>query len=563
VRLGATDHRRRQGETLRIAVLGRALDSRSTGLTKTKQFGGFVERLAKRVIDGGGEPDVLADIAHQQRLRVATRHEQQHVRRRQPLGQADSERMRLQVIDGNQRFGGGQRQRLGCGQADNQPADQPRASRHGDAVQLIEPEPGSREGFTDQRVQAFDMGAGGDLRNDPTKSAVLLPLRSDDVGEDAPSSRCVAQHHGCRGLIAAGFDAKHQCFARCHLGRSSFVLVLKRHSGHVCANNDTRGELSPGGLMTQASARRIRIGTRGSPLALAQAEDVRARLIAAHGLMPGDCEIVVIKTSGDRILDRPLSEAGGKGLFTKEIEEALLDGSIHLAVHSMKDMPTELPAGLVIACMLPREDVRDAFISLRHPTFADLPQGATLGTSSLRRSAQAAFARPDLNIVGFRGNVQTRLGKLADGVADATFLAVAGLNRLGRADRITQAIPTDVMLPAVSQGAVGIEIRDRDEATRALLAPLDDAATSAAVKAERVFLRRLEGSCRTPIAGLAEFGGDTVTFRGQILTPDGRQSLSVNRTGPRTDADRLADDAAIELLSRAGPQFFTAHAGSA
>jgi hydroxymethylbilane synthase len=316
--------------------------------------------------------------------------------------------------------------------------------------------------------------------------------------------------------------------------------------------------------MAQAAAHKtIRIGTRGSPLALAQAHDVQARLMAAHGYSREQCEIVVIKTSGDRILDRPLSEAGGKGLFTKEIEEALLDGTIDLAVHSMKDMPTELPAGLVIACMLAREDVRDAFISLKYKSFAELPQGATLGTSSLRRSSQAAWARPDLNIVGFRGNVQTRLGKLADGVADATFLAVAGLNRLGMADRITQAIPTEVMLPAVAQGAVGIEIRDDDAATRKLLIPLDDALTTAAVTAERVFLRRLEGSCRTPIAGHVGFSGDRVTFRGQILTPDGRESLSVNRAGSATDACRLAEDAADELLGKAGPQFFAAHAGKA
>jgi hydroxymethylbilane synthase len=311
------------------------------------------------------------------------------------------------------------------------------------------------------------------------------------------------------------------------------------------------------------SAKKIRIGTRGSPLALAQARDVQARLLQAHGLAPEACEIVVIKTSGDRILDRPLSEAGGKGLFTKEIEEALLDGSIDLAVHSMKDMPTELPAGLALCCMLSREDTRDAFISLKYKSFADLPKGATLGTSSLRRSSQAAWARPDLKIVQFRGNVQTRLAKLADGVADATFLAVAGLNRLGMQDRITQAIPSDVMLPAVAQGAVGIEIRDHDTATRTLLAPLDDAGTSAAVTAERVFLRRLEGSCRTPIAGLVEFKGDRMTFRGQILTPDGRESLSVTRQGLRADASRLTQDAADELLAKAGPQFFTAHPGQA
>jgi hydroxymethylbilane synthase len=300
----------------------------------------------------------------------------------------------------------------------------------------------------------------------------------------------------------------------------------------------------------------LRIGTRGSPLALAQANDVAARLTAAHGFAPGVCEIVVIKTSGDRILDRPLSEAGGKGLFTKEIEDALLAGEIDLAVHSMKDMPTALPPGLVLSCMLEREDVRDAFISLKYRALEDLPQGAVLGTSSLRRASQAAALRPDLEIVGFRGNVQTRLRKLEEGVAAGTFLAVAGLKRLGLADRIAQSIPTDVMLPAVAQAAVGVEIRDGDRATAALLAPLDHAATHEAVAAERAFLARLEGSCRTPIAGLAEFAGDTVTFRGQILTPDGRRQFSTSRSGRRARAVELAVDAANELLAKAGPGFF-------
>jgi hydroxymethylbilane synthase len=303
---------------------------------------------------------------------------------------------------------------------------------------------------------------------------------------------------------------------------------------------------------------RLRIGTRGSALALAQAREVQRRLMATHGFAEADIEIVVIRTTGDRIQDRPLSEAGGKGLFTKEIEEGLLDRTIDLAVHSMKDMPTVLPEGLTIAAMLPREDVRDAFISAKWPSINALPQGAVVGSSSLRRQAQLRRLRPDLQIITFRGNVETRLRKLADGAVDATLLAVAGLNRLGAADRITAAIPDDLMLPAVAQGAIGIECRFDDEDTTALLGPLNDAPTALCVMAERAFLGRLEGSCRTPIAGLGKLDAGVFSFRGEILTPDGQQSHATSLEGAPAAAVQLATEAAEELLARAGPGFFGA-----
>ena len=305
-------------------------------------------------------------------------------------------------------------------------------------------------------------------------------------------------------------------------------------------------------------AAKIRIGTRGSPLALAQANLVARLLREAHGLNDDAIEIVVIKTSGDRILDRPLAEAGGKGLFTKEIEEALLANSVDLAVHSMKDVPTWLPDGLVIAAVLKREDPRDAFISVSHATLADVPAGGTVGTSSLRRQAQVLHRRPDLEVVPFRGNVETRLKKLADGQADATFLACAGLNRLGLTEHIRAKIDTDVMLPAVAQGAIGIEIRAHDEETAALVAPLNDEATALCVAAERAFLATLEGSCRTPIAGLAELRDGALHFRGEILTPDGSRCHATARTGEGAQALKLAEDAGRELLARAGPGFFDA-----
>ncbi|HUF55891.1 MAG TPA: hydroxymethylbilane synthase [Thermohalobaculum sp.] len=304
--------------------------------------------------------------------------------------------------------------------------------------------------------------------------------------------------------------------------------------------------------------RPVRIGTRGSALALAQAHETRDRLMAAHGLPEAAFRIEVIRTTGDRVTDRPLAQLGGKGLFTKEIEEALADGRIDLAVHSMKDMPTWLPDGLAITCLLPREDVRDAFVSPRHAAIADLPEGAVVGTSSLRRRAQLLNRRPDLNVVEFRGNVQTRLKKLDDGVAEATFLACAGLRRLGLAHAIGAAIEPDEMLPAIAQGAIGIETRSGDDRLIALLAAIDHAETETRLAAERSFLAALDGSCTTPIGGLAELADGTMRFRGEIIRPDGSERLATERTGPAADAARMGRDAAEELRRRAGPGFFAA-----
>ena len=302
----------------------------------------------------------------------------------------------------------------------------------------------------------------------------------------------------------------------------------------------------------------LRIGTRGSPLALAQAHEVRDRLMAAHGLPESCFRIEVIKTTGDRVQDRALSEIGGKGLFTKEIEEALLDDRIDIAVHSMKDAPTWRQPGLTLTTYLEREDPRDAFICDGYQGVDQLPSGTVVGTSSLRRRAQLLARRPDLQTVEFRGNVQTRMKKLADGVAAATFLACAGLNRLGHVDAMIKPIDPDTMLPAVAQGAIGIEARSADAATIDLLTPLDDAPTRTRLAAERAFLTALDGSCRTPLAGLALLKGARIRFRGEILRPDGTQRFETSREGPAADADALGRDAAEELRAKGGPDFFAA-----
>jgi hydroxymethylbilane synthase len=295
--------------------------------------------------------------------------------------------------------------------------------------------------------------------------------------------------------------------------------------------------------MTQSAATIMRIGTRGSPLALVQAQAVLVRLAGALGVAEDAIELVVIRTSGDMIQDRPLAEEGGKGLFTKEIEEALLDGRIDLAVHSAKDMPTVLPAGLMLAACLEREDPRDVFISPKVGSLAELPQGATLGTTSPRRQAISKRIRPDLRVVPMRGNVETRLRKLADGECDATILALAGLKRLGLEGRATKIMSQDEFLPAAGQGAIGIEARENNMRTREVLARIDHADTSVALACERAFLGVLDGSCKTPIGAHAEVFGGSIRFRGLLAHEDGNPSCEHESSGPRADAIKIGTEA--------------------
>lgn len=303
----------------------------------------------------------------------------------------------------------------------------------------------------------------------------------------------------------------------------------------------------------------LRLGTRGSKLALTQAGLVRDALAAAHPNLaaPGAIEIVVIKTTGDAIQDRPLAEAGGKGLFVKEIEEALLSRRIDAAVHSMKDMPTAQPDGLSIAAFLPREDARDVLIAGDVKRIADLRRGAIVGTSALRRRAQLLHRRPDLQIVNLRGNVDTRLAKRERGEVEATLLALAGLKRLGLR-HVGTPVPEDEMLPAVGQGAVCIECRDDDADTRGLLAAINHVATEIAVRAEHAMLAVLDGSCRTPIAGHAVLSSEgSLHLRGLILKPDGSQAIATERKGALSDAAAMGRDAGLELKRRGGPGFLS------
>jgi hydroxymethylbilane synthase len=300
------------------------------------------------------------------------------------------------------------------------------------------------------------------------------------------------------------------------------------------------------------SSLKFRIGTRSSKLARAQTDMVQGLLLGGGA----DCEVVPIRTSGDRILDRPLADAGGKGLFTKELEDALVDGRIDLAVHSMKDVPTTFPDGLGIAALLPREDPRDAFLSHKAASLAELPKGARIGTSSVRRRAQVMRTRPDLEVVLLRGNVDTRIAKLDAGTLDAILLAHAGLKRLGLEARATSLLSPEDWLPALGQGAVGIEIRNDDVRTASLVTPLDDRTTGVALACERAFQSALDGSCRTPIAGLATFTNGRLVFRGEVLAPDGSdfvatkldKALSSNAVG---DAENAGRESGFELKPHA------------
>lgn len=312
-------------------------------------------------------------------------------------------------------------------------------------------------------------------------------------------------------------------------------------------------------LPTPASP--LKIGTRGSPLALAQAYETRTRLMAAFDLPEAAFEVVVIKTTGDDIAliktDTPLKTLGGKGLFTKEIEQSMLDGGIDIAVHSTKDMPVEQPEGLVLDTFLPREDVRDAFVSLKYQSLQDLPEGAVVGSSSLRRRAQLLNRFPHLKVVEFRGNVQTRLKKLEDGVADATFLAAAGLNRLGMAYAARSQVAPEDMLPAIAQGTIGIERRENDDRAREMLAAIHHAETAQRLAAERAFLAALDGSCETPIAGLATLEDGQLRLRGEVLRPDGSEVIRDERTCPVADGAALGKAMAKDMLAQAGPDFFS------
>lgn len=540
-----------------------ALDGRAAGETQTQKFGRLVKGFAHRIVNRGAEATIFANALDNQQLAVAARDKQQQVGKGQAMGQPYREGVPFQVIDTDERQAARRRNAFGRHQTDNDAANQARPRCDGNTIKLAPVDIGLFQGVFYQPVEVLDMGASGDFGHNTTKSAMRLDLGKNGIGQDFAACLALARcgmraHNGGGGFVAACFNAQYD------KGLAHFFLFcgccrLWGQSGYKTSTLPHRHAPDQGiQLQRPQMQRRYRIGTRGSRLALIQAHDVAARVAAVLG-QPVDevCEIEVIKTTGDMVQDRNLSELGGKGLFTKEIEEALSEGRIDFAVHSMKDMPTQFPDGLVIDCLLERVDPRDAFLSSRVSSFAALPQGAVIGTSSLRRAAQVKARRPDLQVVSFRGNVDTRIKKLADGVADATLLAMAGLTRMGLAHLATAPLSVDEMLPAVAQGAVGVERRRDDDAAGALLAKLHHAETGLRVAAERALLAVLDGSCRTPIAALAVIEGERLSLRGMILTPDGAAVIETSREGLARDAVAIGEDAGREIKGRAGPQFFT------
>ncbi|KAK1397812.1 Hydroxymethylbilane synthase [Heracleum sosnowskyi] len=362
------------------------------------------------------------------------------------------------------------------------------------------------------------------------------------------------------------FPAKTQPLSSKFVSGSMSALVLSLPTSFKAFSNNnkltTRASSVAVEQNPQTKVALIRIGTRGSPLALAQAYETREKLMAKHAELAEDgaIQIVVIKTTGDKILSQPLADIGGKGLFTKEIDEALLNSEIDIAVHSMKDVPTYLPEKTILPCNMQREDVRDAFISVSAASLADLPDGSTIGTASLRRKSQILHRYPSLNVLeNFRGNVQTRLKKLNEGVVQATLLALAGLKRLNMTENVAAILSIDEMLPAVAQGAIGIACRSNDDTMASYLASLNHEETRLAVACERSFLLTLDGSCRTPIAGYASRDEDgNCVFKGLVASPDGTRVLETSRKGPYSYDDMIAmgKDAGQELLSRGGANFF-------
>lgn len=552
-------HGTRQIEPRGIARKGRLLHRRATGIAQAQHLGGFVEGLADRIVDGGAEPAVVADPFDHQQLAMTAGHQQQQIGERHIIRQPRRQGMGFQVIDGDKRQAPRGGQGLGGHHADQHAADQPGPSRGGDG---IDPVPavsgfgcGLFQGGRDYGVDLIQMGTGRDLGHHAGEGLMVGQLLMDDVRQNLAPVR----YNGGGGFVTAGFNAQNahggeipvRIIRCCGDGRGLYSVAPRSPQGFSTPD--------PTHMTEPAHSQSLRIGTRGSPLALAQAHETCALIAAAHGdpTPMGPTEIVEIKTTGDLILDRPLADIGGKGLFSKEIDRALLDRRIDLAVHSMKDLETWMPDGIVIAAVLEREDPRDAFISEKYQTLADLPEGAVVGTASVRRQAQILHRRPDLTCVTFRGNVQTRLAKLAEGQADATILACAGLNRLGRSDVIRSAIDPGDMLPAVAQGAVAITCRAGDDRVLELLDAINHGSTAARVTAERAMLEALDGSCRTPIGGLADLSqdGTEMTLRGLVARGDGSAVHRLENRGLACDAYQLGWDLGEQLKSLAGPGF--------
>ena len=521
----------RQGIARRIAALGQALQGWSGRIAEAERGADLVEGLAGGVVDGRAEAAAGADARHLQQLAMAARDQKQQERVGNIGGEAGGDGVTLQVVHGDERFIQRQGHGLAEGERHHHTADEPGASGGGDAGEGGGRNTGLRQGPLNDAVDDLDVGAGRDLRHHAAIGRMLVDLAANDVGDNLGAAVGTQAHDRRGGLVAARFEAK-DC----------------KGNGHShCASGVWWGSRPP------MAKQPIRIGARGSKLSVVQAETVRAAIGRALG-DDAAAELVLITTTGDRIQDRTLSEIGGKGLFTQEIEAALLDGRIDCAVHSLKDMPTELPAGLIIAAIPAREDPRDAFVSERYASLADLPEGGSLGTASLRRQAQALRARPDLKVMTLRGNVDTRLAKLARGDFDAILVAAAGLKRLGLESHIRSYIDPTETPPAPGQGALAIETRTED-GDAPWLSNLRGHDATLAVAAERGALAALDGSCRTAIGAHAWMWNEGLALVVEALSPDGRVNFWERarlETPDLASAEAFGRDLGTQIKARAG-----------
>ncbi len=555
-----------EGEAICPAAGGRRLHHGSARRTQPQQLGGFIKRLPRRIIYGGAEAGILPDAIHPDELGMAAGYEQQQIGKIGPLRHSDGQRVSFQMINRNQRQIMGEGNRLGGGEADHDPTHKAWPSSGGDGGKVAKIDTGSGDRFFDRSVKALNMAAGGDLGHHAPKRRMVVMLRPNLVRQYPARPIGAAVNHGGSGVVAARFNAENKKVVwRGHLAACVFLggrvkrMDIKAPGGARASTRYDEGRtVFKANPVTDKSL--FPIASRRSPLAMAQAELVRAMVAQAAGIAADRAPVKDFVSTGDKNLSGSLAEIGGKGLFTKEIEDALLSGEARFAVHSMKDMPAVSPPGLVTAAIPAREDPCDVFISPVAASPWDLPQGAKIGSASVRRLAQVLARRPDLQPVTLRGNVGTRLEKLKNGEADATFLALAGLNRLGMADVATAILPPQEMLPAVGQGALCVQAREDDLEALEIAVAFTCTKTSICVAVERAFLAGLDGSCKTPIAGLAVVDAGDIRFRGELLSLDGRERFNAERHIPFTDniekAMRLGADAANEIRSAAGEEFF-------
>ena len=504
-------------------MLRQLFHRRAAGIAKPQQLRRLVERFTRGIVDRRRQAAIIAKAAHLEQLAVAAGDEEQQVRELEiGVGEPRRERMAFEMVDRDQRLARGERQPLAGEQRDHHAANQARARRRGNRVDFREGQLRLIQHAPNEAGQDLDMGSGGDLRHNAAIGLVRPRLSDDGLREDAP----IAGDQRRGAVVARRFQAQNY----------RHVTIISPAALCLNALRCTRGEPMQG----------LRLGTRGSPLALAQARKVAAAIETSQRWPDGWVQIVEIRTTGDKVQDRPLADIGGKALWTKELDRALIEGEVDFCVHSMKDIESERPNDIHIAAVRPRGDVRDRIIGAA--SIDELKKGAIVGTSSPRRKAQLLRLRPDLEIVPLRGNVETRINKVKSGEVDATLLCAAGLKRLDINEGT--AIPTERLLPAPGQAVIAMECRTNDTRTQSVLTTVNNQITYDCVRAERAFTRTLGATCHSPVAAFCAFEDGDLRLRGQLFSEDGRDMVE-ERVVFDCGEDEPAEELARSLLARA------------